>query len=83
MLKIHQYHIQIIYKPGPQIFIADWLSRQNHKEGKDRPIQDVDIWVDAIQAITDLPECISIPEMQKASLQDDHLQLLQSYITAG
>ena len=74
MLKIHKYHVKIIYKPGTQIFIADWLSRQNHKEGKDKPIQDMDIWGDAIWAMTDLPECISIPEVQQASSQDDHLQ---------
>ena len=83
MLKIHQYCIQIIYKPGAQIFIADWLSRQNHKEGKDKPVQDMDIWVDAIQAMIDLPECVSIPKVQQASAQDDHLQQLQSYIIAG
>ena len=64
ILKIQQYHVQIIHKSGPQIFIADWLSRQDHKEGKDMQIQDMDIWVDAIQAMTDLPKCISIPEMQ-------------------
>ena len=39
LLKIHQYRVQIIYKPGPEIFIADWLSRHNHKEGKDKPIK--------------------------------------------
>ena len=26
LLKIHQYRVQIIYKPGSKIFIADWLS---------------------------------------------------------
>ena len=26
LLSIHQYRISIIYKPGPEIFIADWLS---------------------------------------------------------
>ena len=25
LLKIHQDMVQIIYKPGPEIFIADWL----------------------------------------------------------
>ena len=25
MLKIHQHRVQILYKPGPEIFIADWL----------------------------------------------------------
>ena len=43
MLKIHQYRVQILYKPGPEIFIADWLSRDNHVEGKDKPIKDMDI----------------------------------------
>ena len=38
LLKIHQYRVQILYKPGPEIFIADWLSQHNHKEGKDEPI---------------------------------------------
>ena len=47
LLKIDQYRVQIIYKPGPEIFIADWLSRNNHVEGKDKPIKDMDIWVDA------------------------------------
>ena len=34
LLNIHQYRVQIIYKPGPEIFIADWLSQHNHKDGK-------------------------------------------------
>ena len=25
LLKIHQYRVQIMYKPGPEIFIAYWL----------------------------------------------------------
>ena len=33
LLKIHQYRVQIINKPGPEIFIVDWLSRHNHIEG--------------------------------------------------
>ena len=43
MLKIHQYRVQILYKPGPETFIADLLSRSNHIEGKDKPIKEVDI----------------------------------------
>ena len=34
LLKTHQYRVQILYKPGPEIFIADWLSHHNHKEDK-------------------------------------------------
>ena len=43
MLKIHQYKVQILYKPDPNIFIADWLSWNNHIEGKDKPVKDMDI----------------------------------------
>ena len=83
LLKIHQYRVQIIYKPGPKIFIADWLSRHNHIEGKDKPIKDMDVWVDAIQNATDMPECILMAEIQQASSQDAHLQQLKSFIIAG
>ena len=38
LLNVHQYRVQILYKPGPEIFIADWLSHHNHKEDKDEPI---------------------------------------------
>ena len=48
LLKIHQYRVQIMYKHGPKTFIVDWLSRHNHVEGKDKPIKDMDIWVDTI-----------------------------------
>ena len=74
LLKIHQYRVQIIYKHGPEIFIADWLSRHNHTEGKDKPIKGMDIQVDAIQAITKMPECISVAEIQQASSTNNHLQ---------
>ena len=43
MLKIHQYGVQILYKPGPEIFIEDWLLRDNHVESKDKPVKDMDI----------------------------------------
>ena len=62
-----------MYKLGPDIFIADWLSRQNHVEGKDKLIEDMDIQVDAIQSNTDISECASIEEIQQALAQDEHL----------
>ena len=77
LLKIHQYRVQIIYKPGPGIFIADWLSWHNHMEGKDKPVKDMDIRIDAIQSVTDILEKVSILQKQQASTQDDHLQHLK------
>ena len=31
LLNIHQYNIRILYKPGPQLFIVDKLSRHNQE----------------------------------------------------
>ena len=45
LLKIHQYRVQMVYKPGPEIFIADWLLRHNHTVGKDKPTKGMDIQV--------------------------------------
>ena len=79
LLKIHQYRVQVMYKPGPDIFIADWLSRHNHAEGKDQPIKGMEIWVDAIQTTTDMPECLSTTDLQQASVQDSHIQKLKHF----
>ena len=73
LLKNHQYRVQILYKPRPEIFIADWLLWHNHHKGKDELIQNMDIRVDAIQSATDIPECISILQVQQAMAQHEHL----------
>ena len=83
LLKIHQYRAQIIYKPGPDIFIADWLLRHNHAEGRDQPIKGMELWVDIIQTATDMPEYLSMTELQQASSQDNHLQKLKHFIITG
>ena len=75
--------VQIIYKPSPDIFIADWLWRHNHMQGKDQPIKGMEIQVNVIQTATDMPECLSMTELQQALSQDDHLQKLKNIIIAG
>ena len=80
LLKIHQYRVQIIYKPCPDIFIADWPSRHNHTEGKDQPIKGMEVQIAAIQTATDMLECLSMTEQQQASSWDDHLQKLKNII---
>ena len=80
---IHQYRVQILYKPRPEIFIADWLPLHNHKENKDDPIQGMDIRVDAIQSVNDVPECMSISQIQQAIAKDEHLQWLKNNIISG
>ena len=43
----------------------------------------MDVWVDIIQTATDMPECLSMTELQQASSQDDHLHKLKNIIIAG
>ena len=83
LLRIHKYRVTILYKPGPEIFIADWLSRQNHKENKDAAIHGMDIRVDAIQASMNVPECMLVQQIQQATALDEHLQQLKGFIIAG
>ena len=60
LLRIYQYRIRIIYKPGLEIFIADWLSQHNLKENKDEAISGIDVRIDAVQTSTNIPDCMSI-----------------------
>ena len=43
----------------------------------------MDIRVDAIQSMTDIPECMSILQIQQATALDEHLQHLKNIIIAG
>ena len=79
LLKIHQYRVQMIYKPDPEIFIADWLSRHNHTEGKDKPIKGMEVQVDMIQTVMDMPECVSMVEIQQASSLNQSLATTKRY----
>ena len=76
-LRIHQYQVRIIYKPGLEVFITDWLSRHNHMENKDEEMHGMDVRVDAIQMSMNIPECMSIPQIQQVTVQDEHLQWLK------
>ena len=43
----------------------------------------MDIQVDIIQTATDMPECVSVAEIQQASSLDNHLQQLKGTIITG
>ena len=83
LLNIHQYTVQIICTPVPKIFVADWLFQHNQEEGRDKPIKDMDLRIDAIQSATNIPECISISQIQQASVLDKPLQHLKNMIIRG
>ena len=64
LLRIHQYRVRIIYKPGPDLFIADWPSRQSHRENKDKEIDGMQVNINTIHTTMNIPECMSVHELQ-------------------
>ena len=73
LLHIHQYNIRIICKPGPFLFIADWLSRNNHNKVKDERDSGDELNITAIVVCLDISECMSAKEIMNAKKDDDHL----------
>ena len=43
----------------------------------------MELWVDVIQTTTDMPECLSMTDLQQASSQDSHTQKLKHFINTG
>ena len=43
----------------------------------------MELQVDVIQTVTDMPECLSMTELQHASSHDNHLQKLKHFIITG
>ena len=50
----------IIYKPGPDLYIVDQLSQNNHTENKDQKITGVSINIIAINTSVNWLACMSI-----------------------
>ena len=82
-LRIHQFQVRIIYKPGPDLFITDWLLSHNHTENKDAEIPGMDIKVGTIQTATNIPECMSIPQLQQATAQEQSLTMTKTVHFVG
>ena len=49
-------------------------------ECKDQLIKGMELWVDIIQTTTDMPECLSMTDLQQATSQDSHIQKLKHFI---
>ena len=84
LLMIHQYRVSELYKPGPDLLIADWLSRQNHKKKKQYDvILGMKININAIDTATDIPKCMAIQEIQQAEIKDEYLQQIGEHSIRG
>ena len=70
-------------KTGPDLFIADWLSRQNHKENKDAEIPGMQLNINAIQTTLNITDCMTIQKLPQATSQDEYLQQLKEHFIKG
>ena len=66
--------------PGSDLFIVDWLFRQNLKGNNDAEIPVMQLNSDAIQTTTNEPECMTLHKVQQAMSHDEHLQHLKDHI---
>ena len=73
----------ILYKPGPELYIADWLSYHNQAGNKDQEMSGMNISIHTINTTVDIPICTSIEEIKGAREEDMELQMLKRYIIEG
>ena len=83
MLHIHQYRVCIIHKPGPDLYIADWLSRNNHAEDRDQEIIGMNKNVNAISTAVNMLVCISTEDIQVVTYEDASLEKVRLYVIQG
>ena len=60
LMRIYHYRICIMYKPGCELYIAEWLSRHIHTKNKDGDIVGMNINANfiSIKCTTDTPTCV-------------------------
>ena len=83
ILCIHQFSVHTLYKPGPELYIADWLSCHNHTETKDKEISDINISRHTINTTVDNPISNWIEGIKAATNENAELQMLKQYIIRG
>ena len=57
MLWIHQYSMYILYRPGPDLYIAHWLSYHNHTKNRDHKIAGMKISIHTLSVTMDISAC--------------------------
>ena len=83
MLHIHHYSIHILYKPGPELYIPDWLSCHNHIANKEQEIAVMSVIIHTIISQVEVLIHISIEDIKVATREDAGLQMLKQYINGG
>ena len=81
--RILLHNIGRLYKLGPPLFIADWLSQTQPWENRDEEIPGICITISVIDSFTDIPGCLRVKQIRVAVLEDEHLGLLSEYVLYG
>ena len=62
-----------MYKPGLDLYNADWLSRSNHAKDGDKEITGMNLNMSAISTSVNVPVSTSIEDIQVAICEDARL----------
>ena len=63
--QIHQNNIRMLYKPGPQLFITDWLSRHHNERNRGEKVLWMFITVNATVSCMDISDFMSAEEIKE------------------
>ena len=83
MLCIHQYRAYIFYKPGLELYIADWLCCHNQTQNVDQEITGMNIITHVIKSTVHIPLCTLIEDIRATMKEDTEVQMLKQYIIEG
>ena len=86
MLRLQRYNLDVVYKPGSQMFVADHLSRAFLSE-TDPDDEDVQVFALELETMDPLStvniSSESLPRLQKTAEEDPVLQTLKNTILVG
>ena len=86
LLRLQRYNLEVGYKPGPQIFIADHLSRASIRETgpQDEEFQVFAVEVEGMGPLNSVKiSSERLAQLQKATEQDPIMQTLKTTILVG
>lgn len=86
MLRLQRYNLEVVYKPGKQMFVADHLSRAFLKDTgpEDEEFQVFALELEAMNLFDTIEiSCERLPQLQKATEQDPVMQTLKTTILIG
>lgn len=87
LLRLQRYNLEVTYKPGSQMYVADHLSRAYLKNQDDQPHDEFQVFALELEEINPL-DTVKITserlgQLQKATEQDPVMQTLKSTILVG